>query len=85
MENWRDCEQLDVQINKTLHHQLDPYIHKPLHTFLYKASSLIFNLQSKTRAFIVGEKHYDLGHDLFEVMLGETMANCFFQQLPTKI
>ena len=33
----------------------------------------IFNLQSKARSFIVGEKHYDTGNDLFELMLDKYM------------
>jgi cyclopropane-fatty-acyl-phospholipid synthase len=33
----------------------------------------LFNLQSFRRAFEVGEKHYDIGNDLFSKMLGETM------------
>lgn len=32
----------------------------------------IFNLQSGTRAFEVGEKHYDLGNDLFSKMLDKS-------------
>jgi cyclopropane-fatty-acyl-phospholipid synthase len=33
----------------------------------------LFNLQRKTRAFEVGEKHYDLGNELYEGMLDERM------------
>ena len=33
--------------------------------------SVFFNLQSKQRAFHVGEKHYDLGNDLYEATLGK--------------
>lgn len=34
----------------------------------------IFNLQKISRAFHVGEKHYDVGNDLFERMLDPTMT-----------
>ncbi len=34
----------------------------------------IVNLQSKSRAFIVGEKHYDIGNDLYEAMLDPTLT-----------
>ena len=30
-------------------------------------------MQSKRRAYIVGEKHYDLGNDLFQYMLDKRM------------
>ena len=37
------------------------------------ATLRLINLQSKNRAFIVGEKHYDLGNDLFRNMLDPRM------------
>ena len=36
--------------------------------------SKILNLQSSHRAFQVGERHYNLGNDLYEKMLGPSMA-----------
>ena len=35
--------------------------------------SKLFNLQSKARAFKVGEHHYDLGNDLYEAMLDKRL------------
>jgi len=34
----------------------------------------IFNLQSKSKAFVIGERHYDLGNELFENMLDKRMV-----------
>nr|WP_241546871.1 cyclopropane fatty acyl phospholipid synthase [Thiohalobacter thiocyanaticus] len=34
----------------------------------------LFNLQSRGRAFQVGEQHYDTGNDVFSVMLDPTMS-----------
>lgn len=34
----------------------------------------IMNLQSAKRSYIVGEQHYDIGNDLYTLMLDETMA-----------
>jgi len=34
----------------------------------------LFNLQSSSRAFQVGEQHYDIGNDVFEAMLDPTMS-----------
>ena len=34
----------------------------------------LFNLQSITRAFQVGERHYDLGNDIFNAMLDSTLS-----------
>jgi cyclopropane-fatty-acyl-phospholipid synthase len=33
----------------------------------------LFNLQSRQRAFQVGERHYDIGNDVFEAMLDSSM------------
>ena len=38
------------------------------------ARSWLFNLQNKARAFEVGEKHYDIGNDLYERMLDKRLA-----------
>ena len=34
----------------------------------------VFNYQKISRAFQVGEQHYDTGNDLFEIMLDPTMS-----------
>jgi cyclopropane-fatty-acyl-phospholipid synthase len=34
----------------------------------------LFNLQSRRRAFQVGERHYDIGNDVFTAMLDRTMS-----------
>lgn len=39
----------------------------------------LFNLQSFARAFQVGERHYDIGNDVFEAMLDSSMSySCAF-------
>ncbi len=41
----------------------------------------LFNLQSRQRAYQVGEQHYDIGNDVFEAMLDPTMSySCAFWQ-----
>ncbi|MCH3819771.1 class I SAM-dependent methyltransferase, partial [Campylobacter jejuni] len=45
----------------------------------------LFNLQSRSRAFEVGEQHYDAGNDVFEAMLDSRMIySCaFWEQADT--
>jgi len=45
----------------------------------------LFNLQSTRRAFEVGERHYDIGNDVFEAMLDSSMSySCgYWQQADT--
>jgi len=74
MDGQWDCEQIDEMIFRILRHGLGDRADSALNRALYKLQSGLFNLQSKTRAFIVGEQHYDLGNDLFERMLDSTMC-----------
>jgi cyclopropane-fatty-acyl-phospholipid synthase len=41
---------------------------------LYVAAARTFNLQNAARVFPSGQHHYDIGNDLYEAMLGETMS-----------
>ncbi|HKA86768.1 MAG TPA: cyclopropane fatty acyl phospholipid synthase [Haliangiales bacterium] len=41
---------------------------------LFAAAARAWNLQSSSRAFQAGERHYDIGNDLYQAMLGETMS-----------
>ncbi len=73
MDKKRDCNDLagmltnvltaKVQIKKSV--LTDPHLF--FRTFLA-------NLQSGSRAFEVGEQHYDLGNDLYQATLGKTMV-----------
>ena len=72
MESWWDCDHLDQFFNKILSINLD----KRFRTATEIASiikSKIINLQSPTRAFFVGKKHYDIGNNLFKNMLDKRM------------
>ena len=73
MDKWWDCSQLDVFFDKILRVNLDTKIKIPLHFYLKQILAKIINLQSKLRAKEVAHKHYDLGNDLFSVMLDERM------------
>jgi cyclopropane-fatty-acyl-phospholipid synthase len=56
----------------------------PLSAVWYFLQARFTNMQSAKRAFEVGEKHYDLGNDLFEAMLGRTLAyTCGYWSSPT--
>lgn len=73
MAGWWDAEKLDETIFRILRAHLEE---KVRNSFEIKIKLLIqgfFNLQSKRRAFIIGEKHYDLGNDLFQNMLDKRM------------
>ena len=73
MDNWFDVEKLDEFIAKILSSKLDKKV-KTLPTLILFLKSKVLNLQSKYRAFEVGEKHYNVGNDLYKAMLDERLT-----------
>ena len=73
MDGWWDVASLDQFIYKLLHAQADMQIPKTITNALAIIKSKIINMQSKARAFQVGEQHYDLGDNLFKTMLDSRM------------
>jgi cyclopropane-fatty-acyl-phospholipid synthase len=73
MESWWDCENIDEFICRILKAGLDNKIQRKAQIMLKLFTARLINFQSRRRAFIVGEKHYDLGNDLFENMLDSRM------------
>ncbi len=73
MDGWWTSEQPDEMIHKILSAHLEKKIKINIPLFLIYIRSILFNMQSKTRSFIVGEKHYDTGNDLFINMLDKRM------------
>lgn len=73
MDGWWDAERIDELICRVLDAQLDEKVRNNLSIVFRLLTARLLNLQSKRRAFIVGEKHYDLGNELFQNMLDERM------------
>ncbi len=73
MDGWWDCKSIDEFIHRILSINLNQIvINKSLIWNSLKAR--VLNMQSKSRAYIVGQHHYDIGNDLYKEMLGVTMA-----------
>ncbi len=73
MDGWWDAEKVDELIDRILLAHLKEKIRRKFSTLFDLFTARLFNLQSKRRAFIVGEEHYDLGNDLFQNMLDQRM------------
>ena len=73
MDGWWDCPALDQFIDRALRTRLDLQIRGNWKILLHMLRSRIFNLQSVHRAFQIGEKHYDLGNDLYRAMLDKRL------------
>lgn len=74
MDGWVDCEQWDVFVDKALRSPIVEHLKKNWRTALHGLEGTLLNLGSKSRAFIVGEKHYDIGNDLYSRMLDPRLA-----------
>lgn len=72
MDNLWDCDRIDEAIYAILNNKLDEKVTGKFH-FFYHIPFLLFNLQNRARAYIVGQKHYDLGNDLFAQILDPGM------------
>jgi cyclopropane-fatty-acyl-phospholipid synthase len=73
MDGWWDAEKIDELIFKIVRAQIDKKIKQNISKIIQLAIVRVLNQQSKRRAFIIGEKHYDLGNDLFQNMLDKRM------------
>lgn len=74
MDGWWDCEAIDQFIDHALQHKLKDKLRPSLSLAFNALASQVINQQSKSRAFQIGEAHYDLGNDLYEAMLDKRMV-----------
>ena len=73
MDGWWDVKKLDQFIYKVLDAQLHNKIKFNWNVLKTVVLSVIFNRQSKRRAYQIGEEHYDLDNELFRNMLDKRM------------
>lgn len=73
MDAWWDCQALDQFIDRALRARLDKQIKGNWKILLHILRSRYLNLQSSARAYEIGEKHYDLGNDLYRAMLDKRL------------
>ncbi|MDH5823234.1 cyclopropane fatty acyl phospholipid synthase [Luteimonas sp. RD2P54] len=73
MDGWWETGSLDGLLLRMMRARLDERVHG-LGEVLDGARALLFNLQDRRRGRAVGERHYDLGNDLYAAMLGRLMV-----------
>lgn len=74
MDGWWEVKHLDELIYRMLRSNVQLKWESMINALWHWLHACIFNLQSKPRAFVVGEKHYDIGNDLFIKMLDKRMT-----------
>lgn len=73
MDGWWDVDKLDEMICRIIRADLQKKVRYNLKVALQLAGFYLINMQARHRAFIIGEKHYDLGNDLFQNMIDKRM------------
>ena len=73
MDGWWDCQALDQFVDRALKARLNQQVRGNWKIIWHILRSRYLNLQSSARAFEVGEKHYDLGNDLYQAMLDKRL------------
>jgi cyclopropane-fatty-acyl-phospholipid synthase len=71
-DGWWDCDGLDQFIYRVIKARLQEKVTSRAAALASLRARLI-NLQGGVRSFRVGERHYDIGNDLFECMLGDRL------------
>ena len=72
VEGWWDCDALDEFVHRVKRAGLAAEVRRRTPWWELLRARL-FNLQSRRRAFHVGERHYDLGNELYRAMLDRRM------------
>lgn len=73
MDGWWDVEDLDGFLFRLLRAGLDERVHSWAEIAGFLKAKL-WNLQKPSRAFEVGQYHYDMGNDLYREMLGKRLV-----------
>lgn len=73
MDGWWDARSLDGLLFHLLDVRIDERV-RGVAAYLDGLRAQLFNLQTRSRSFTVGERHYDLGNDLYAAMLGKRLV-----------
>lgn len=86
MEGWWDCEALDELFYRIQYFRLDKKLPRDSKTLFYLLNAKFKNLQTKSRAKDVVNKHYNLGNELFVKMLDKHMMySCGYWETATNL
>lgn len=72
VEGWWDCDAIDEMVDRAQRGNVTDQLRSPVN-LLRLVEAKLRNRQSQRRSFEVGERHYDIGNDLYERMLDARM------------
>lgn len=79
LDGWWGCERPDQLLARLLKSNIPAKVRGNIIYMLHMLPALFLNLQSKARARIIADHHYDLGNDLFQAFLDPYMQySCAF-------
>jgi len=73
MDKWWRCAALDQFFDRILRARLDKQTQKEKHMLAAVLKARIINAQSRSKAYIIGQRHYDIGNRFFAHMLDKRM------------
>jgi cyclopropane-fatty-acyl-phospholipid synthase len=73
MDGWWRCEALDQFFDRILSARIDRKVKKEKQILAAILRAKIINAQSRSKAYIIGQRHYDIGNRLFSIMLDKRM------------
>ncbi len=73
MDGWWDCEAIDQMLTRVFESEMDKRLMN-WHIGLFVLKSRLMNAQRKSKAFEIGQRHYDAGNDLYKNMLDKRLT-----------
>lgn len=74
MKGWWDCESIDELVTRIFNADLASKVAlTPANLWLFLTTHIL-NVGSKSKAFEIGKRHYDIGNDIFQNMLDKRMT-----------
>ena len=73
MDGWWECEKLDEFFTRALRACLEEEV-KNWRIIPYLAKAAILNAGNYKKAFKIGKEHYDIGNDLYKIMLDKRLV-----------
>jgi cyclopropane-fatty-acyl-phospholipid synthase len=81
MDGWWDCAALDQFFERIMAARLDKKVRKSKSLLWEAVKARLTRMHGRARVFEVGRRHYDIGNDLFAVMLDKRMNySCAYWQ-----
>jgi cyclopropane-fatty-acyl-phospholipid synthase len=81
MDRWWDCDALDQFFERIMAARLDKKVRKSKALLWEALKAKLTGMYGRARAFEIGRHHYDIGNDLYAVMLDKRMNySCAYWQ-----